>query len=122
VIGLIVVRGFHFPRAAILPHIPGFGKNVIALFGLWMRQDLLLIGSGLVHGLRENRRLIGCHRFGFGIFHKFILRPIVKTMDAGAIAFRDQFRLGRQPVLHLVTGQRTSIFIGEVSLPGHFVR
>ena len=31
----------------------------------------------------------------------------MKTVDAGEIAFRDQFRLGCQPVLHLVTRLRS---------------
>ena len=55
VIGLIVVRSFHFPCAAILAHIAGFRENVIALFRLRMREDLCLIGSGIMHGLRKNR-------------------------------------------------------------------
>gem|GEM_PF-4087896 len=46
----------------------------------------------------------------------------MKTVDAGEIAFRDQFRLGCQPVLHLVTRLRTLVLIGEVSFPSYFVR
>ena len=51
-----------------------------------------------------------------------ILRLVVKAVDTSQIPFRDQIRLGLQPMLHLVTGLRTFIFIGEVSFPGHFVR
>ena len=43
-------------------------------------------------------------------------------MDTREIAFSNQIRLGFQPMLHLVTGLRTLILIGEVSFPGHFVR
>ena len=46
----------------------------------------------------------------------------MKAMDACAIAFRDQFGLGGEPVLHLVTGKRTLVYVGEVCPPGHFVR
>ena len=34
-----------------------------------------------------------------------VLHRVVKSMNPGEIAFRDQIRLGLQPVLHLVTGQ-----------------
>lgn len=43
-------------------------------------------------------------------------------MDPGEIAFRDQFRLRLQPMLHLVTGQRTLILITEVGPAGYLVR
>jgi len=46
----------------------------------------------------------------------------MKTVDAREIAFRDQIRLGLQPMLHLVTGLRTLIFIGKVGFSGHFIR
>jgi len=52
----------------------------------------------------------------------FILCPVMKTMNPGKVAFRDQFRLGLQPVLHIVPGQRTLVDITEVGLSGHFVR
>ena len=48
--------------------------------------------------------------------------PVVKTVDACEIAFRNQIGLGFQPMLHLVTGLRTLIFIGKVSFSGHLVR
>ena len=34
-----------------------------------------------------------------------VLRSVVKTVNASEVAFRNQFRLGLQPVLHLVPGQ-----------------
>ncbi len=43
-------------------------------------------------------------------------------MNPGAFAFRDQFRLGFQPMLHIVPGQRTLVDITEVCLSGDFVR
>ena len=46
----------------------------------------------------------------------------MKSMNPGEVAFRDQFRLGLQPVLHIVTGQRTLVLITEVSPAGHLVR
>ena len=66
------MRGFHLARAAILAHVAGFGKNVVPLFGLWMRQGLLLIGSERVQGLRKGRSLWRDRRFGGVIFHKVI--------------------------------------------------
>jgi hypothetical protein len=71
VIGLVVMRCFHFARATILTHVAGFGKNVVALFGFWMWQGFLLIGSGLVHGLWKNRSFWRGRKFGGVIFHKF---------------------------------------------------
>jgi hypothetical protein len=37
----------------------------------------------------------------------FILRssPVVKSVYAGEVALRDQFRLRREPMLHFVAGQ-----------------
>jgi len=46
----------------------------------------------------------------------------MKTVNPGEIALRDQFRLSRQPMLHIVAGQRTMILITEVSPTGHLVR
>ena len=43
-------------------------------------------------------------------------------MNPGEIAFRDQFRLRLQPVLHLVTGQRTLVLITKVGSTGYLVR
>src|ERR1035438_9889932 len=53
---------------------------------------------------------------------KFTLRPVMKTVNPGEFAFREQFRLGFQPMLHLVPGQRTLVHITEVGLSGHFIR
>src|ERR1700691_29866 len=43
-------------------------------------------------------------------------------MDPGAIAFRDQFRLGLEPMLHMASRLRTLVHITEISPSGHFVR
>ena len=40
----------------------------------------------------------------------------MKTVNAGAVALRPQFRLGAQPVLHLAPGSRTFIHVTEVGL------
>ena len=57
-----------------------------------------------------------------GLPGNFVLRLVVKPMNPGEVAFRDQFRLGLQPVLHIVPGQRTLVHITEVGPSGHFVR
>jgi len=46
----------------------------------------------------------------------------MKTVNPGEFAFRDQLRLGLQPMLYLVPGQRTLVQITEVGFSGHFVR
>ena len=53
---------------------------------------------------------------------KFILCPVVKTVNPSKIAFRDQLRFGRQPVLYVVPGLRSLIDIIEVCPSGHFIR
>ena len=35
-----------------------------------------------------------------------LLFPVMKAMDPGAVAFRDQFRFGIEPVLHIASGER----------------
>ena len=46
----------------------------------------------------------------------------MKTVSPGEVPFREQMRLGLQPVLHIVSGQRTLVHITEVGPPGHLVR
>jgi len=46
----------------------------------------------------------------------------MKTVNPGEFAFREQLRLGLQPVLHIVSGPRTLVHITEVGPSGHFVR
>jgi len=46
----------------------------------------------------------------------------MKTVNPGEFAFREQLRLGLQPMLHIMPGQRTLVDITEVGLSGHFVR
>ena len=53
---------------------------------------------------------------------KFILCPVVKTVNPSKIAFRDQLRFGRQPVLYIVPGLRSLVDIIEVCPSGHFIR
>ena len=45
---------------------------------------------------------------------KSILCPVMKTVNPSKVAFRDQLRFGRQPVLHIVPGLRTLVDIIEV--------
>jgi hypothetical protein len=59
---------------------------------------------------------------GWRLRVNFFLRPVVKPMYPGEVAFSDQFCLGRQPMLHLVSLQRTLVHIAEVCPSGHFVR
>ena len=51
-----------------------------------------------------------------------ILCPVMKTVNPSKVAFRDQLRFGRQPVLHIVPGLRSLVDIIEVCPSGHFVR
>ena len=67
---LCVMRSFHFARAAILPRVAGFGKNVVALFGF--RGGGFRNGPQGVERLRENRSLRHCREFGCEWLHKFI--------------------------------------------------
>jgi hypothetical protein len=53
---------------------------------------------------------------------KFILCPVVKTVNPSKIAFRDQLRFGRQPVLYVVPGLRSLVDIIQVCPSGHFIR
>ena len=46
----------------------------------------------------------------------------MKTVNPGEIPFREQMRLSLQPMLHIVSGQRTLVHIAEVGPPGHLVR
>ena len=64
------MRCLHLARAAILPQVSGFGKNVVPLFRFWLGNGFIVIGSGLVHGLRKNRSLRRSRKFGGGVFHK----------------------------------------------------
>ena len=53
---------------------------------------------------------------------KFVLCPVMKSVNPSKVAFRDQLRFGRQPVLYIVPGLRSLVDIIEVGPPGHFVR
>ena len=56
-----------------------------------------------------------------GLLKRDVLCLAMETVDPSEIAFREQFRLRGQPVLHLVSGQRTFVHISEVGLFGHGV-
>ena len=100
------MRCFYFALTPILARVAGLRESVIPLL-TW--SGCLGIRSQPVKGLWENG----------GFVH--ILRVVVKPMNPGEFAFRDQFRLGGQPMLHIVPRQRTLVLIIEVCLPGHFV-
>ena len=51
-----------------------------------------------------------------------ILCPVMKTVNPSKVAFRDQLRFGRQPVLYIVPGLRSLVDIIEVCPSGHFIR
>ena len=53
---------------------------------------------------------------------KFILCSVMITVNPSEVAFRDQLRFGRQPVLHIVPGLRSLVDIIEVCPSGHFIR
>ena len=46
----------------------------------------------------------------------------MNTVSPGKVPFREQMRLGLQPVLHIVPGLRTLVHITEVGSSGHFIR
>ena len=52
----------------------------------------------------------------------FILCPVMKTVNPSKVAFRDQLRFGRQPVLYIVPRLRSLVDIIEVCPSGHFIR
>jgi len=52
----------------------------------------------------------------------FILCPVMKTVNPSEVAFRDQLRFGRQPVLYIVPRLRSLVDIIEVCPSGHFIR
>ena len=74
----------------------------------------------MVERFWEDRRLRRDGALGSGGSH--VLRFVVKTVNPGEVAFRDQFRLGRQPMLHVAPLRRTFVQISEVGPPGNFVR
>ena len=51
-----------------------------------------------------------------------ILCPVMKTVNPSKVAFRDQLRFGRQPVLYIVPRLRSLVDIIEVCPSGHFIR
>ena len=53
---------------------------------------------------------------------RIVLSAVMKAVNPGKIAFRQQLLLGFQPVLHIVPGLRALVHIIEVGSSGHFVR
>ena len=53
---------------------------------------------------------------------KFILCSVMITVNPSEVAFRDQLRFGRRPVLHIVSGLGLLVHVIEVCPSGHFVR
>jgi hypothetical protein len=53
---------------------------------------------------------------------KSILCPVMKTGNPNKVAFRDQLRFGRQPVLDIVPGLSSLVDIIEVCPSGYFIR
>ena len=51
-----------------------------------------------------------------------ILCLVMKTVNPSKVAFRDQLRFGRQPVLYIMAGLRSLVDIIEVCPSGHFIR
>jgi hypothetical protein len=45
----------------------------------------------------------------------------METVNAGEVPFREQLRLGLQPVLHIVPRQGTLVHKTKVGPPGHLV-
>jgi hypothetical protein len=41
---------------------------------------------------------------------------VLKTVNLGKFAFREQLRFGRQPVLHFMPLRRTTAHIGEAAI------
>ena len=46
----------------------------------------------------------------------------METVSPGLVPFREQLRLGLQPVLHIVPGQRTLVLITEIGPASHLIR
>jgi len=46
----------------------------------------------------------------------------MKTVNPSKVAFRDQLRFRRQPMLHIMPGLRSLVDIIEVCPSGHFIR
>ena len=53
---------------------------------------------------------------------KVILCSVMITVNPSEVAFRDQLRFGRQPVLYIVPRLRSLVDIIEVCPSGHFIR
>jgi hypothetical protein len=108
-------------------------KRFIPLWELGTRGGLPGIRSrfgdcGLENGSLRCLRALGAEDLHNLILSRFVageiivIRPALKTVSRGEGAFRDQFRLGRQPMRHLLPGQRNLVSIIEVHPAGHFVR
>src|SRR5678816_3575953 len=89
------MRCLHLARTAILSRVAGFGKNVVPLLRLWTWDRRFGIRTQSVKCFLEYRSLVhGTIRVALEI----CLRPMMKTVDAREVAFREQVRFGLQPV------------------------
>jgi len=106
------MRCFDLARAPVLPRVPGLGKNVVPLLQLWTLGGFRGFSPQLMGCSGENGSLRCLHEICHGCFHdltygaiiavSLVLGLVVKAMNPGEVAFRNQFRLGRQPMLDIV--------------------
>ena len=116
-----VVRRFNLARAAVLARVTGFGKSIVSLFNLRLQGGLLATLPHAMKCLGENGRWSRCGGFENRFFHNGELRLVMKSVDAGPVAFFEQLRLGLQPMLHVVSRARTLVHVTEVCFSGNFV-
>ena len=72
-------------------------------------------------GVSTSQRLI-VSRVTLVFICYLIMWVVMKTVDPGEIAFRNQLRFGLQPMLHMMPVQRTLTQIIEVCPSGDLVR
>ena len=76
-----------------------------------MFEFFMAIGTGIrVEKIAEFNTAVGTFEF-IHFCDLVISRPITKKINLGEVAFRDQLRLGLQPRLLIVPGQRTLVDI-----------
>ena len=75
-----------------------------------------------MHGLLPARAVILAGDADFIPVSQTRLLLRLRLWTWGEMAFREQLRLGLQPMPHIVSGQRTLIQIVEICPGGHFAR
>ena len=126
-----MIGRFGLACAPVLARVAGFGEDVVPLLGLWIGRGFREAASQFVECFWEDWRLSRFRVLGDGGLHRliprrwgarvFCVRLVVKPVSPGEVAFGDQFRLGGQPMLHVLSGRRTLVHIGEVGPSGHFI-